>query len=149
MSKTASYPKPPFPKQGRWVRGVAETSNAMDLEAGVFTRSPKEIALSLRRSVLASPRTKGTKFQSAMSMLNFYMNRAGRSLGPRQRARLEKAKAELRKAFAGAPRDVMEGRMAKTIHRARKTRRTGKPRSSRRALARRAREAIPVRRTLL
>ena len=52
----------------------------MDLESGVFTRSPKEIARSLKQSVLASDRTKGTKFQSAMSMLNFYINRAGKNL---------------------------------------------------------------------
>lgn len=71
----------------------------MDLEAGVFTRSPKEIAKSLQRSVLASDRTKGTKFQSAMSMLNFYINRAGKKLSAKDKQRLEQAKVALRKIF--------------------------------------------------
>lgn len=82
-----------------WVKKVQETSNAMDLEPGVFTREPKEIAKSLKRSVLASDRTKGTKYQSAMSMLNFYINRAGKKLKPQDRKRLEKAKVELKKIF--------------------------------------------------
>ena len=81
------------------MKKVQETSNAMDLETGVFTRSPKEIAKSLKRSVLASNRTKGTKFQSAMSMLNFYINRTGKKLSPADRNRLEEAKVELRKVF--------------------------------------------------
>lgn len=86
-------------KKGYWVAKVQATSNAMDLEDGVFTRSPKEIAKSLQRSVLASNRTKGTKFQSAMSMLNFYINRAGKKLTSQRRAQLEQAKVELRKLF--------------------------------------------------
>ncbi len=90
-------------KKKYWVKKVQETSNAMDLEAGVFTRSPKEIAKSLKRSVLASDRTKGTKFQSAMSMLNFYINRAGKKLTPQDIKRLEKAKNELRKIFGKLP----------------------------------------------
>lgn len=71
-----------------WVKRVQQTSNAMDLESGVFTRSPKEIAKSLRQSVLASDRTKGTKFQSAMSMLNYYINRAGKKLPAQDKKRL-------------------------------------------------------------
>jgi hypothetical protein len=82
-----------------WVRRVRETSNAMDLDDQVFNRSPKEIASSLARSARRSKRTKGTKFQSAMSMLNYYINRAGRKLPPSKRARLERAKVELRRAF--------------------------------------------------
>lgn len=82
-----------------WVKQVQETSNAMDLPEGIFTWPPKEIAKGLQESVLASDRTKGTKFQSAMSMLNFYINRAGKKLKPKDRARLEKAKIELRKLF--------------------------------------------------
>ncbi len=82
-----------------WSKQVNQTSNAMDLEPGVFTRSPQEIAKSLRRSVMASDRTKGTKFQSAMSMLNFYINRAGKKLPAQDKKRLEKAKVELRKVF--------------------------------------------------
>lgn len=92
-----------MPKKKYWVKRVQETSNAMDLEAGVFTRSAKEIAKSLKRSVLESDRTKGTKFQSAMSMLNFYINRAGKKLAPQDLKRLEKAKNELRKNFGKLP----------------------------------------------
>ena len=86
-------------KKKYWSAKVSQTSNAMDLEPGVFTRSPKEIAKSLKRSVMASDRTKGTKFQSAMSMLNFYINRAGKKLSAQDRARLERAKVELRGVF--------------------------------------------------
>ena len=82
-----------------WVKKVQTTSNAMDLESGVFTRSPKEIAKSLKRSVFASDRTKGTKFQSAMSMLNYYINRAGKKLPAQDKKRLEQAKIELRKSY--------------------------------------------------
>ncbi len=83
----------------RWVRHVQETSNAMDIPAGLFTRSPHAIALGLKRAVLSSRRTKGTKFQSAMSMLNWFINRGGKGHSRDQRERLEKAKDELRRAF--------------------------------------------------
>ncbi len=86
-------------KKKYWSQKVTQTSYAMDLEPGVFTRSPKEIAKSLQRSVLASDRTKGTKFQSAMSMLNFYINRAEKKLPAQDKKRLEQAKIELRKIF--------------------------------------------------
>ena len=86
-------------KKNYWVKQVQNTSNAMDLEPGVFTRSPREVAKSLQRSVMNSNRTKGTKFQSAMSMLNYYINRAGKKLSSPDRARLERAKIELRKVF--------------------------------------------------
>lgn len=82
-----------------WVKKVKETSYAMDLPEGVFTWSSKDIAQGLMESVLASDRTKGTKFQSAMSMLNFYINRAGKNLAKKDRNRLERAKNELRKLF--------------------------------------------------
>jgi hypothetical protein len=95
-TKTAAKPR------GRWVRKVAETSDAMDLPRGIFKGSPAAIARGLKRSVLRSRRTKGTKFQSAMSMLNLYVNRAGRSLSARDRRRLERAKGELRRAFGRA-----------------------------------------------
>jgi Protein of unknown function (DUF3175) len=86
-----------------WVRKVAETSNAMDLPPGIFKRSPESIARGLKTSVERSRRTKGrTKFQSAMSMLNLYLNRAGRSLARADRRRLEAAKGELRKVFGRA-----------------------------------------------
>lgn len=82
-----------------WVARVQETSNAMDIPNGLFTKSSKEIAKGLKQAVLESNRTKGTKFQSAMSLLNFYINRAGKNLAKDDRARLEGAKVELRKLF--------------------------------------------------
>jgi len=89
----------------RWSQQVAETSNALDLEPGVFTlHSPKRIALSLKRSAESSVRRKASPFQSAMSMLNFYMNRAGRALPEKQKRTLAKAKDELRRLFGKAPR---------------------------------------------
>ncbi|MBI3772107.1 MAG: DUF3175 domain-containing protein [Gammaproteobacteria bacterium] len=90
----------------RWSQHVTNTSNALDLEEGVFTLAdPHEIALSLKRSADHSRRRKVSPFQSAMSMLNFYINRAGRKLPPEQRARLEAAKDELRVLY-GRPRHL-------------------------------------------
>lgn len=83
-----------------WSRGVTEESRALDLEEGVFTwRDPKRIARSLKRSAEASTRRKGTPLQSAMSMLNFYINRAGSHLDDDQRRVLEAAKTELRALY--------------------------------------------------
>jgi hypothetical protein len=84
----------------RWSQNVTEHSDALDLERGVFSlQDPKEIAASLKRSAEASTRRKADPFRSAMSMLVFYINRAGKNLSEADRARLEKAKDELRKAF--------------------------------------------------
>ncbi len=84
----------------RWSNEVTRHSNALDLDPGVFTHSdPREVALSLKRSAEASQRRKGTAFQSAMSMLTFYINRAGKDLSEQQKHVLERAKDELRKAF--------------------------------------------------
>ena len=84
----------------RWSQGVTQHSNALDLEQGVFTlEDPKKIAASLKRSAEASKRRKADPYRSAMSMLTFYINRAGKSLTKADRDRLEKAKDELRKAF--------------------------------------------------
>jgi hypothetical protein len=88
-----------MPKKKLWIQHVKEESNAMDLPEGIFTQTPQEIARELKESVEASNRTKGTKFQSAMSMLNYYINRAGKNLKSSDRARLEQAKDELRKIF--------------------------------------------------
>jgi hypothetical protein len=86
--------------QKRWSQRVTKESNALDLEGGVFTRaSPKAIALSLRRSALRSRRRKADPYRSALSMLTFYMNRAGRNLPATRRRTLEKAKRELKAAF--------------------------------------------------
>lgn len=82
-----------------WSAKVTSTSNAMTLPSGIFNMSSKRIAVELKKAVMNSNRTKGTKFQSAMSMLNFYINRAGKNLSVLDRARLERAKNELRKVF--------------------------------------------------
>ena len=86
-------------KKKRWVKHVQETSSAMDLPEGIFTESAKKIAAELKKAVLSSNHTKGTKFQSAMSMLNYYINRAGKNLSASDKKRLEDAKKELRKIF--------------------------------------------------
>jgi hypothetical protein len=79
---------------------VTRESNALDLERSVFTwKDPRRIAASLKRSAERSKRRKTTPFQSAMSMLNFYINRAGKGLGAEQKRVLERAKSELRKQF--------------------------------------------------
>ena len=85
-----------------WSGEVTKHSIALDLEEGVFTwNDPKKIALSLKKSAEESFRRKAGPFQSAMSMLNFYINRAGKNLPASRRKLLEQAKVELRKAFAG------------------------------------------------
>jgi hypothetical protein len=71
----------------------------MDIPRGLFTKSAPAIARGLRRAARSSSRTKGTKFQSAMSMLNWFINRGGRGLSKERRRKLELAKAELRKVF--------------------------------------------------
>jgi len=84
----------------RWSGEVTKHSNALDLDPEVFTHSnPREVALSLKHSAEASQRRKGTAYQSAMSMLTFYINRAGKDLSQQQKHVLERAKDELRKAF--------------------------------------------------
>src|SRR5258708_23950095 len=84
----------------RWSHRVTQTSNALDLESGVLTStSPKQIAASLKRSAERSRRRKAGPFQSAMSMLNFYINRAGRNLPLRKKRTLMNAKTELRRLF--------------------------------------------------
>ncbi|OGH47907.1 MAG: hypothetical protein A3A51_00185 [Candidatus Levybacteria bacterium RIFCSPLOWO2_01_FULL_39_10] len=83
-----------------WSNEVTKHSIALDLEEGVFTwDDPKKIASSLKRSADVSTRRKASPFQSAMSMLNFYINRAGKNLNPRKKKILEEAKIELRKIF--------------------------------------------------
>ncbi len=84
----------------RWSQHVTRTSNALDLEQGVFSQdNPRSIARSLKRSAERSRRRKSDPFRSAMSMLNFYINRAGKSLPKRRWARLEAAKEELRALY--------------------------------------------------
>src|SRR5512133_3740269 len=94
----ATKKQKPDPK--RWTRRVMETSNALDLEKGVFTwEDPHEIALSLQRSAESSQRRKSSPFRSAMSMLTFHINRAGKKMSKEQRERLEAAKDELRALY--------------------------------------------------
>jgi hypothetical protein len=87
-------------KTRRWSQEVTEHSNALDLETGVFTlKDSKAIAASLKRSAEESKRRQSDPYRSAMSMLTFYINRAGKTLRKADRERLEKAKVELRKLF--------------------------------------------------
>ena len=87
-------------KATRWSQEVTLHSNALDLDQGVFAlNDPKEIAASLKRSAEASTRRKADPFRSALSMLTFYMNRAGRNLPAGRRRTLERAKDELRRQF--------------------------------------------------
>jgi hypothetical protein len=79
---------------------VTETSNALDLEKGVFSKDdPRAVARSLKRSAGRSSRRKSDPFRSAMSMLNFYINRAGKNLSKTRRSTLEAAKEELRDLY--------------------------------------------------
>jgi hypothetical protein len=95
--------KGPAAKRGKprkWSKKVNQTSNALDLEQDVFKMNdPKKIAQSLRRSAQKSKRRKGTAYQSAMSMLNFYINRGGKNLSASRKEVLERSKEELRKLF--------------------------------------------------
>jgi uncharacterized protein DUF3175 len=96
----ATAKRPARSKRRSWSGDVTRNSNALDLDPKVVTRgTPRAIALSLKRSAERSKRRKATPYQSAMSMLTFYINRAGNALPARQRDVLERAKTELRKAF--------------------------------------------------
>ena len=93
MRATASHKK-------RWSQRVTEQSNALDLQQGVFAkRDPRAIARSLKRSAEHSRRRKSDPYRSAMSMLTFYINRAGTQLSASKRKRLERAKDELRNLY--------------------------------------------------
>ncbi|MBS0535529.1 MAG: DUF3175 domain-containing protein [Proteobacteria bacterium] len=84
----------------RWSQRVTRESDALTLEEGVFKKStPRQIALSLKRSADRSKRRKSDPYRSAMSMLTFYINRAGKGLSKTRKARLQKAKDELREVY--------------------------------------------------
>jgi hypothetical protein len=84
----------------KWSHEVMQKSDALDLENGVFTwKDPHRIALSLKKSAEASTRRKSPPFRSAMSMLNFHINRGGKNIPAEQKQILEQAKTELRKVF--------------------------------------------------
>lgn len=128
MARHAKSSSSASPKRKRkWSAAVMKRSDALDLEQGVFTKSSaSRIAASLKRSAIQSQRRKGTPFQSAMSMLSFHINRAGKSLTAVQRARLERAKDELRRLFGKIGRDTHKPRKRQT-----KTNMTGAPRKRR------------------
>ena len=86
----------------RWSQRVTRESNALDLEPGVFQRSAREVAASLKRSADRSTRRKSSPYRSAMSMLVFFINRAGKQLSPARRRVLENAKNELRALYRRA-----------------------------------------------
>lgn len=91
------------PARRRWSRQVTERSDALDLQATVFTwKDPKRIAASLKRSAESSRRRKAEPYRSAMSMLSFYINRAGKNLPAARKRTLMKAKEELRRQFGRA-----------------------------------------------
>jgi len=95
-----------MPARKRWSAHVTKTSNALDLDAGVFTRpDSRSIARSLKRSADRSRRRKTDSFRSAMSMLSFYMNRAGSKLSNERRKRLEAAKDKLRELYGRRKRN--------------------------------------------
>jgi len=92
-------------KRKRWSKRVTEESNALDLEGAVFSKSdPREIAQSLKRSADRSRRRKSDPYRSAMSMLTFYINRAGKQLSKSRLKRLEAAKDELRDLYGKRPK---------------------------------------------
>jgi hypothetical protein len=102
-SKTTTRRKAPAKRKAspkRWSQRVTQQSDALDLKRGVFTsRDPKRIAASLKRSAERSSRRKTGAYRSALSMLTFYINRAGKTLPKAQRDRLQRAKVELRRQF--------------------------------------------------
>ncbi len=84
----------------RWSQRVTKDSDALDLKKGVFTlKDPRRIAASLKRSAENSSRRKTGAYRSALSMLTFYINRAGKTLPKTQRDRLQRAKTELKRQF--------------------------------------------------
>ena len=92
--------KKPKVAKNQWSAHVTETSRALELDEGVFTwKDPRRIAKSLKASAEASKKRKSSPFRSAMSMLVFYINRAGSALDPRQKKILEQAKIELRRLY--------------------------------------------------
>jgi hypothetical protein len=114
-------------RQARWSQRVTESSRALDLEPGVFTwQDPRQIARSLQLSAERSRRRKTDAFRSAMSMLIFYINRAGRQLPANRRACLETAKDELRALYGRPRRRAAAKRAAANAGRGRKS----APRSS-------------------
>ena len=102
----------------RWTARVTSTSNALDLEGGVFKKNdPKAIARSLMRSAQRSKRRKSAPYRSAMSMLTFYLNRAGKNLPASRKRVLERAKDELRAMNARSKSRARKTRKSRTTQR--------------------------------
>jgi hypothetical protein len=99
MVRTAKKATKTKSTKKRWSQKVTDTSDAMTLEDGVFKKTPRAIALSVKRSAERSTKRKSTPFRSAMSMLTFYENRAGKNLSATRKAKIEKAKDELRALY--------------------------------------------------
>lgn len=103
VRKMGSLPRKPITRKAapkRWSQRVTRESDALDLKRGVFKLTdPRKIAASLKRSAERSTRRKAGAYRSALSMLTFYINRAGKSLPKSQRGRLERAKGELKRQF--------------------------------------------------
>jgi predicted ATPase len=99
MKKTTKKTRAPRKARRYWSAKVTERSDALDLEPSVFKRSPAAIAGSLKRSAERSTRRKSSPFRSAMSMLSFYQNRAGKNLSAAKKQTLLRAKEELRKLY--------------------------------------------------
>ena len=100
VRKTTARKSPRKAAPKRWSQRVTRESDALDLKSGVFKQaSAKKIAASLKRSAEHSRRRKSGAYRSALSMLTFYINRAGKGLGSRQRGVLERAKSELRRLY--------------------------------------------------
>jgi hypothetical protein len=125
--KSATRPKPPSSKatarhsSRRWSAAVTKHSDALDLEHDVFkSKDPRRIARSLKHSAEESKRRKSRPYQSAMSMLNFYINRAGKNLPKKQKRILENAKQELRDVF-GVRRSYASGKQLRPSRSPRKT----------------------------
>jgi len=107
--RTGRHPlKKVSPKHtAKWSAKVGQTSNALDLKSKIFTsKSPRTVAKSLKKSAEHSKRRKGTPLQSAMSMLNFYINRAGKKLPARDKKVLQAAKEELRELYGKNPKST-------------------------------------------
>src|SRR5436190_10200328 len=99
LKKRKNNPAKKHPPR-KWSAKVTQTSDALDLQSSIFkSKSAKKIAISLKHSADKSKRKKGTPFQSAMSMLNFYINRAGKNITQKEKQPLERAKVELRKLY--------------------------------------------------
>lgn len=92
-----------MPHTRKWSQHVNETSDALDLKKGLFQGTPEEVGRALKRSAERSLRRKSDPFPSAMSMLNFYINRAGKHLSAKRRNQLEAAKDVLRELFHRPP----------------------------------------------